>query len=154
MYDGLMEAVEYIWVNMWITSTKPQSERGASLEESFHLCGHARKSWTYLAPLFSWLTSETKRWNLGLILRHQPLNKTRHLPHSCFITHPPFPPCFLTTLPPCHLTTLPLCYLTTLLPFPPSHLTTLQLTNKTLQNNNIRPSVSPHIVLNRSFTIT
>ena len=44
MYDGLMEAVEYIWVNMWIASTKPQCERGASLEESFHLCGHARKS--------------------------------------------------------------------------------------------------------------
>ena len=48
-----------------------------------------------------------------------------------FITLPPFPPR--------HLTTLPL--------FPPSHLISLPPTNKALQNNNIKPSVSPHIFL-------
>ena len=57
---------------------------------------------------------------------------------------PHYPPTF-PTLPPHypHLPFLPF-HLTTL---PPSQLTSLPPTNKALQNNNIKPSVSPHIFL-------
>ena len=61
-------------------------------KESFHPCGHARKSWTHPAPSFPWLTSETKRWNFGRTLRYPPLNETRNLPSSHLITLPPSPP--------------------------------------------------------------
>ena len=46
-----------------------------------------------------WLTSETKRKNLGLILSLPPLNKTRYLPHSNLTTLLPFPTRHLIILP-------------------------------------------------------
>ena len=81
------------------------------------------------------------------------------------ISFSPFLPCHLITIPPfppCHLITLqlfPHCHLITLPHFTPFHLTTLPPTSKALQNNNIRPSVSPpptpypHIIFNKRLTV-
>ena len=106
--------------------------------ESFHPCGHARKSRIQPAYSFPWLTSETKRRKLGLTLHPPPLNKTRN--------PLPFHLTYLAPSPPCHLTTLP--------PFSLSHLKSLPPTNKALQNNKIKPTVSPHIFLQKVYNIT
>ena len=77
------------------------------------------------------------------------LIKNRDLPPSHLTILSPFQPYQLTTFPlfpPYHLTTLHL--------LPLLHISTLPSTNKALQNNNIGPSVSPHIVLNKRFIIS
>ena len=76
-----------------------------------------------------------------------------------YVLNPTYFPIFLATSPPSHLsylislpylshlsTSLPshLSHLATSLPSHLSHLTSLPSTNKALQNNNIKPSVSPH----------
>lgn len=75
--------------------------------ESFDPCRHIRKSWTCLAPSFPWLTLETKRWNLGLVLYPSLLIKARGLPPSHLTILPHFQPYHLTTLPPFPPTLLP-----------------------------------------------
>ena len=85
-------------------------------------CGHARISWTDPTPSLRWLTSGTKRSNLGLALHAPPLNKTRNFPNFHLTTLPPFPTSYLTFLPrprPSHHTTLPPSQLTNPLPPPP-----------------------------------
>ena len=69
----------------------------------------------------------------------------------------PFHLTYLAPSPPCHLTTLPPFpprHLTTLPPFSLSHLKSLPPTNKAFQNNKIKPTVSPHIFLQKVHNIT
>ena len=104
-----------------------------------------------LSPSFRWLSSETKRWNLGLPLCPPPLNKTGDLlpchlyspifpalPPHYLPTSPTVPPHYSSnfpTLPPhsSHTRFLP-SQLMALPPFPP-HLS--PMTNKSLQNSNV-----------------
>ena len=70
-------------------------------QEPFHLWSHASKYWFHPASSFSWLTPETKRWNLGLTLCAPFLNKSRNKkiqfqPHLNKVFYPsptiPYPP--------------------------------------------------------------
>ena len=52
--------------------------------DSIYPWSHTGKSWTHPTSLFSWLTSETKRWNLGLTLHPPSLTKTRNTKDGIF----------------------------------------------------------------------
>ena len=134
-----------------IASGKPRSARGAShqpaLTGSRLTISHTRLPCPpggTVSPCVLRLTEvrscchyKKRVWKSWTQPATPPLNKTRNFPPSHLIIFPGFPPCHFTTLPlfpPCHLTI-----------FPPHHLTILPSTNKALQNNNIKPFVSPRI---------
>ena len=119
-----------------------QKQKG-SYQPFLTACGRSKESLSILAatqenpfvPLIDIINKKMKSWT-------HPLSPYPWIPGTSHPSH-------LTTLPP-----FPTFHLTTLPAFPPCHLTTLPPTNKSFQNSNIKPYVSPHIVFNRRFTIS